>query len=836
MALGVKISARADRRRSTLAGILMMTTALGGLAMPAVALAQSAAGQAATRSFNIPAQSLNDALTDFGQQSGLQVSVDSTAIRGVSSPGVIGSLPPVQALSQLLSGTGFTFRLNGNVVTLERAPQTSGSAIELGPVRVEGEGGASGGYASLTSDPAATEGTGSYTARLSSTATGLQLTPREVPQSVTVITRQRMDDQGVISIADALRTVAGVTVQNLDSDRLSFQTRGFGIGNIQQDGVSAAYDGVLDGGATLTDTAIYDRIEIVKGAAGLLSGAGSPGALVNMIRKRPTHTLQASATGMIGSWQNYRGELDISGPLTDGGAVRGRFVAAIQDQQSWQDYYKQTKNILYGIIEADVTPTTLVTAGMDYRTLTPRGSTWTGFPMMFSDGTPTDWERSFNPGTRWSRRDIKRRTLFGRIEQKLGDDWSFKLNFDGMRSQLDSVLGSASGGNPDRDTGEGMFYFIGKFANDQIQNTVDAELKGTVHLLGREHQIVAGYRWSRSDIDGPLHGSIYPAFEGSIYDWNGIYPEPDIPQVGTYRNGERQDGAYFAAHLNPVEGLRVILGSRLTNHEVFTNNYYDDATTPNVNVSYKEKHVWTPYASVILDLNKSLSLYASYTDIFQIQQSVDRNFNLLPPQKGKSYEVGVKASWFDGNLNASAALFQIEQTNVPVYVGLVQDIQVYDLVAGAKSKGVELEVSGTPLNGWNIYAGYTYSHIRDGDGGLLYSVMLQTTQPAHVAKLHTSFTPDGPLNRLTVGGGIDWQSKFFGNIWSPIEDVGYARFTQGSYALVDAFAEYRITDRLSARVNVRNLFDKKYYTGLGLFETGFYGEPRNAMLTVKASF
>nr|WP_255696785.1 TonB-dependent receptor [Sandaracinobacteroides sayramensis] len=820
--------------RSALGAILLTSTGLAtaALALPAPATAQ------AVRGYDIPAGSLADAINSFGEQSGAQILYDAALTQGRSSAGLKGQFGVAEGLSRLLAGSGVTFRHTGpNIFTLEPAPQSADGAIQLGPVRVEGEGVAtSNSYASLTSDPAATEGTGSYTARLSSTATGLPLTPREVPQSVSVVTRQQMDDRGVTSIADALRSATGVIIQNLDSERLGFQTRGFSIDNIQQDGVSAAYDGVLDGGATLTDTAIYDRIEIVKGAAGLLSGAGTPGGLVNMIRKRPTEKFQASVTGMIGSWQNYRGELDISGPLTEGGTVRGRFVAAIQDQQSWQDHYKQTKNILYGIIEADATPTTLVTAGLDYRTLTPRGSTWTGFPMMFTDGTPTDWERSFNPGARWSRRDIKRRTIFGSIEQKLVEDWSLKLKFDGMRSKLDSMLGSASGGNPDRETGEGMFYFIGKFANDHIQNTVDAEVKGTVHLLGREHQIVAGYRWSRSDIDGPLYNSIYPAFEGSIYDWNGLYPEPAIPLAGNYKNGERQDGLYFAAHLNPVEGLRVVLGSRLTNHRVFTNNYYDDVATPNLNISYEEKNVWTPYAGVIVDLNRNLSLYASYTDIFQIQQNLDTNFNQLPPMKGKSYEAGIKGGWLDGNLNASAALFQIEQTNLAVYLGLVQDIQVYDVVPGAKSKGVELEISGTPLQGWNISGGYTYSHVRDGDGQLLFSTMLQTTQPAHVAKLHTSYNPGGALNRLTVGGGIDWQSKFFGNIWSPIEDVGYARFTQGSYALVDLFAEYRITDGINARFNVKNLFDKKYYTGLGLFETGFYGEPRSVLLTVKANF
>jgi hemoglobin/transferrin/lactoferrin receptor protein len=121
------------------AGLLMATTALAGITVPTMALAQS--GASSSRGFNIPPQALGDALADFGQQARMQVSVDAAAIRGVSSPGVSGVLSPAQAISRLLAGTGFTYRVSGNLVTLERAPD-AGGAIQLGAVRVEGASGA----------------------------------------------------------------------------------------------------------------------------------------------------------------------------------------------------------------------------------------------------------------------------------------------------------------------------------------------------------------------------------------------------------------------------------------------------------------------------------------------------------------------------------------------------------------------------------------------------------------------------------------------------------------------------------------------------------------------
>ena len=110
--------------------------------------------------------------------------------------------------------------------------------------------------------------------------------------------------------------------------------------------------------------------------------------------------------GSVGSWDNYRTEGDISGPLNDDGSVRGRLVGVYQDADSYLDHYSKKNDVFYGIIEADLTPDTLLTFGMDYQKIKPRGSSWTGNPYYFSDFSKTDFSRSFNPATDWSRRDV----------------------------------------------------------------------------------------------------------------------------------------------------------------------------------------------------------------------------------------------------------------------------------------------------------------------------------------------------------------------------------------------------------------------------------------------
>jgi outer membrane receptor for ferric coprogen and ferric-rhodotorulic acid len=145
------------------------------------------------------------------------------------------------------------------------------------------------------------------------------------------------------------------------------------------------------------------------------------------------------------------------------------------------------------------------------------------------------------------------------------------------------------------------------------------------------------------------------------------------------------------------------------------------------------------------------------------------------------------------------------------------------------------------MEGWNLSAGYTYNHTRDAKGDYVYGSVLQTTAPEQVVRVFSTYRLPGAWENLTVGGGVNWQSEFFGNVFQPnpadtVNFGQYSRITQDSYYLVDLMARYRFNDHLSATVNVKNLFDKTYYTGLGNFGTGFYGEPRSLQLTTKWDF
>lgn len=792
--------------------------------------APSQQGSQPLRHYEIDPGSLIAALNSFSEQAGIFLAGHNDLAADKRSPGLSGDYSVKQALQRLLQGSGLQAQpLSSGGYVLQSAPSSNGP-LELGATSI-----------SAQTLGATTEGTQSYTTGATSSATGLALSLRETPQSVTVITRQQMDDQGSTSIADTLRRAPGISVQNYDSERWEFSARGLPITNFQYDGVNSTYDGVYDYGTTSTDMATFDRVEIIKGASGLMTGAGDPSATVNLIRKRPTKDFKASVTGTVGSWDSYRSEGDISGPLTDSGNVRGRFVGVYQERKSNLEHYQNTKDIAYGILEMDLTPDTLLTFGMDQQNTRSRGASWTGFPMYNSDGSRTHFSRSFNPATDWSRRDFQTQTLFASLEQKLANDWKLKVSYDRKHREHDTLLGSASGGAPDAATGNGMFMYMGKFVGDQTQDNIDLNLSGPFTLLGREHELMAGFTAMHARQDDPVYGSVYPMLGSSIYDWNGHFAKPNIPQSGTDAIVERQTGAYLATRLKPTDDLAVILGTRVSNFKASDHTDFFDPAKADIRTDYHQTGVVTPYAGVIYDLNDTYSVYTSYTNIYQPQMSKDAQRKLLDPTEGDAYEAGIKAEYLGGRVNASFAVFRIEQDNLAQKISGEDADAIYRAIQGATTKGFEFEVAGELLEGWNLSAGYTYNHTRDANNDYVYGSVLQTTAPQQVARLFSTYRLRGDLDKLTVGGGVNWQSEFYGNVFQPNPDDTvnfgqYTRITQDSYFLVDAMARYQFNQHLSSTLNVKNLFDKQYYTGMGNFGTGFYGEPRSLQLTTKWDF
>lgn len=369
--------------------------------------------------FDIPAQQLRQALLVFSQQTGQNVMLDGNLDAGLRSAPVKGSYSADQALAQLLAGSGFTFgRSDASTLYLVPLPDSAGNNIELGATTIN----------SAWSLGSTTEGSGSYTTGQTSTATRLDMSLRKTPQSISVITRQQMDDQGLNNLSEVMQQTPGITVNRENSEGFTFYSRGLEIQNFQYDGVpSLSTDaGNLRDNYSITNSVIYDRVEVLKGATGLVNGIGYPSGVINLVRKRPTAQFQGHVSAGAGSWDHYRTELDVSGPLLDSGALRGRFVAAREQQHTFIDYQKQQQDIFYGVLDGDLSDATVLSVGYEYQQNDNDASSTTHLPAFYKNGTPVRFSRSTNPADNWAYRNHRTQRAFASIDHQFDNEWSLK--------------------------------------------------------------------------------------------------------------------------------------------------------------------------------------------------------------------------------------------------------------------------------------------------------------------------------------------------------------------------------------------------------------------------
>ncbi|MGG4578296.1 MULTISPECIES: TonB-dependent siderophore receptor [Alcaligenes] len=661
------------------------------------------------------------------------------------------------------------------------------------------------------------EGTGSYQQQAVPQILKLPVTLQELPQSATVITRQRMEDQGLDTLGQVMEQSPGVSRRQYGDDGAgytSFQARGFNITNYVIDGVpttAAALQGY--GGVSVMDTAIYDNVAIVRGATGLLSGAGEPSASIMMQRKRPTAEFQGQVSAGVGSWDRYRGMADISGPLNDSGSVRGRLVAAYDQSRSWKDGYKGKRDVFYGVIEADLGARTVARLGLEHMDNRYDGSSMHAFSVSDTDGNLVEWDRSDSATAVWAYSKQRRTMAFAQLEHEFNDDWSIQMAMGRSWLNNEQLYGVAAPEPTPQGRGSMTAGFNEK---TPTQDTADITIKGRFQAWGQGHDIMLGanyYELSRHDM--AYARQRIPIAQ--IKDFDRNLPRPDLKITGPDNQRARQWGAYAATRLRLTDKLALIAGGRVT-------NWKDHSNT----TLRKENGVFTPYAGLVYDWNEQWATYASYTQIFNPQSSQDRDGNYLDPEKGNNYELGVKYLFPGEAASASLAVFQTRKDNLAVVDGkelTPSGSQAYTAASNTRSEGIEFEINGELAPGWQMGAGYTHYRFRGADGE-----KIKTDIPADQVKLFTTYRLPGAWHKLTVGGSVQWQSKIFDN---QLTGVARETNTQKAYAVVDLMARYAITPRADLTVNFNNIFDKTYRLA---YSSHTYGAPRNVMASLRYQF
>jgi len=690
---------------------------------------------------------------------------------------------------------------------------------------------------------ATTEHTGAYTTGSMSTATRLNLSVKETPQSISVITRQQMDDFNLNTLTEVLRQTTGVNVQHNDSDRVSYSSRGYGINNFQIDGMLNTFGYMKSD----SDTIIYDRIEVVRGATGLTTGAGDPSATVNMVRKRPTAQWQAKTGVSGGSHDNYYSFVDVGGPLAYDGKLRGRTVLAYRDSQSFRDNYALQRAVGYGILEGDLSDDTVLAVGFDYQDKQVQGTSWGTVPYWNSQGGKAGLSRSTNMAAHWSSWPLTDKTTFASLDHHLGGDWHLKAAYTHRQSDTDGKVYYGGAGFPNDDR-SGMTAWASHMRGTSRMEAIDLNLAGSYALLGREHELMMGYGEATQRDVSPVMRDNIPDGYYSIEDWKYMGGIGKFPDTVTGLKGEhsskQQKAGYLATRLSLTERLHAVLGSRYGSWELesaapeYTAN--DQLLRAN-KTRQTHNDMWTPYAGLLYDITPEYTVYASYTDIFKPQSLKDVSNKYLEPVVGSNYEVGLKGSLLQERLNVAAAYFWSKQDNVAerddsVPPNPITGEEYYKSGGkGNKVSGFELEVAGEVMPDWNLTAGYTYTHSVNGT-----DKRNNTGQPLNLLKVSSAYRLPGAWRNLTVGGAVNWQSDIheFGNRPTGARDsegnriTTRAKITQQAYSVVNLMSRYQFDEHVTASLNVNNLFDKKYYERVGFYNGVYWGDPRSITLAL----
>lgn len=789
------------------------------LALPAVVLAapwpsavhaQAGAGQQGV-AFSIPAGPLSAALGTFGVQAGVMVASDPALTASARTGGVTGTYPVGTALERLLAGTGLqaVARPEGGF-RLRQAP-VAGQAATLAPVTVTG------------SYNATTDGTASYTSPAVTIGKTTQAL-KDIPQSITVLTRQRMDDQDMTSLPDAINNTAGMVGVQGVGPGVAINARGFPVDLLQYDGVALLRNSYSLGNWEQDSLVFYDRVEILRGAAGLLQGAGSPGGAINLVRKRGGTEPSVVITGKAGSWDHYGLQLDAGGPLNAAGTLRGRVVVDEDRSDSFVDYaWEKTRN-LYAALDFDVTEDTTVGIGISNRYSRSRPM-FVAYPR-YEDGGDIDLPRSTFTGSTWNRAKNDQTIFNADVTHRFNDAWRFRLAGVAMNEKNTTVHQRAVG--PIMPDGSGLDY--GNFGVDfkSKQRGLDMSVSGNFTALGMQQEVVVGAAYSKLTTADRFTRAWQSG--GNVFDIDHHRPWQDMDSIAAASGYDsrssydiRQKGLYGTWRVKPTESLALIGGGRVGWYDY---GYSSGGSTTTSTTSGK----FIPYVGLVYSLTDNWSAYTSYTTVFEPQTARGVDGSLLKPIEGNNYEVGVKGELMDGRVNTSLAVFRYDHKNRAVNdydAGFACDGWYCSRASGkVRSQGVEAEISGEVVKGLELYAGYTYNttkYLSDPDN---QGAVFNTWTPKHMLRLWANYKLPGMMNRVSVGAGVNTQTD---TISSDRE------FKLAGFTVWNARLGYQATPELSFALNLNNVFDKKYYVPSynTLSGNNYYGEPRNVMLTVR---
>jgi iron complex outermembrane receptor protein len=649
-----------------------------------------------------------------------------------------------------------------------------------------------------------------YNPSSASTATRTDTPLRDVPASIQVVPRQVLDDRNVQNLTQAVETVSGVVD---GGDNAGATTGGRiirGFEGLEQEGTLR--NGFRDSTFfSLTGIGTIEQVEVLKGPASVLFGALSPGGITNVITRQPLSDPYYNLAFEVGNYGLYQPSIDLSGPLTADETVLYRFIASYQNADGFQEFVNTEQITIAPSITlnlGDRTDLNIYYEYIDFIGSPPERRTG-----LFSDDSffPRDFFMGYPDQYIY---DVTTQRFGYRLNHEFSDAWQLRNGFAIVTS------------NTRRDSPNNAIELVDdRFLRLDAQNfeAVTDNYFGQIDLLGRfntgsiAHQLLIGFDYNlfSQPIEGVFGATNVPVLD--IFDPDYDAPEPEYSTFLSFDRRVESYGLYIQDQVTLLDNLKLLIGGRYDwvseDFETFT----DDVDNP-----IQNDGEFSPRIGVVYQPIEPVSLYASYSRSFTPTTGFNPDGRTFEPTGGTQYEVGVKADFLEGRLSTTLAAYQITRTNITTPD---PDNPTFSIQVGEqRSRGVELDVAGQILPGWNVIASYAYTDAIVTEDNTTPEGNRLTGVPENQASLWTTYTiQEGALEGLGFGLGLFYVGERQGDLANT--------FTLPDYLRTDAAIYYR-RGRLNAAINVRNLFDTDYIRASG---GGRLSLQRGAPLTIVGS-
>ncbi|NBB57667.1 TonB-dependent siderophore receptor [Pseudomonas sp. ODNR1LW] len=786
--------------------------ALALLPLNGAMAAQASPGQSSLFSFSMVAKPLPQALSDFSHVTGISMVYTDEAPYALNAPAVDGQLSAEQALQRLLSGSGLTFRrIDGHTMALEPLP-TEG-ALNLGATTITSQ----------------MDQSTSYQPPPISSVMRASTPLQETPQTVNVVPAQVIRDQAPRNLDDALANVSGITQGNtLGSTQDSVMTRGFGDnrnGSIMRDGMPVVQGRGMN--------ATVDRVEVLKGPASLLYGIQDPGGVVNMVSKQPeldpynALTLRGSTYGE--GKNGSGGTFDSTGALGDSGFAY-RMVLDHEDEDYWRNYGVHRESLVAPSLAWFGESTQLLFAYEHREFLTPFDR---GTVIDPRDNHPLDISRERRLDEPFNNMEGRSDLYRFKADHDLNDNWKAHFGYSWNRETYDASQVRVTA----IDTRDGTLTR----SMDGTQNAIStdrfttASLEGQVDVGGMQHDLVLGiddeYRKIyRADLIrqkslttfsylDPVYGREVPGTTVSPAD----SAQTDIL---------RSDSVFVQDSIHLNHQWILVAGARFQEYDQYAGK--GEPFKANTDSNGQK---WVPRAGLVYRYTDELSFYGSYTESFKPNSTIaplSGSSTVLDgsiaPEEAKSWEVGARLE-MPGRVTGNIALFDIKKRNVLV-ANSEGPVTLYSAAGEVRSRGLEVDLSGQLSDRWSMIGSYAYT-----DAEVTEDPVYKGKQLQNVAKNSGSLSAVYDFghviggDQLRVGAGARYVGERAGNA---VND-----FDLPSYTVADAFATYDTQldgQRVKFQLNVKNLFDRTYYTSAASRFFVSMGDSRQVTLSSTLEF